>query len=174
MMYLKLFCVFFRIGLFAVGGAYSFLPLLEKELVEENKWLTKEEFLDILGITRISPGAISVKFATYIGYKFGGILGAFLCNLGNIIAPVLIVILITLFYTKFKNVERFKNSFNLIQLVVFAMIIVVALNTVNIKQILSIKGFGVVFFSFILFYFFKIHPAVLIIAAGLIGYFTKC
>ncbi|HLD30095.1 MAG TPA: chromate transporter, partial [bacterium] len=48
MIYLNLFAAFFRIGLFAFGGAYSFLPLLEKEIVQKYQWLTKEEFLDVL------------------------------------------------------------------------------------------------------------------------------
>jgi chromate transporter len=44
----KIFFTFFRIGLFAIGGAYSFLPLIQKEVVEKAHWLTKEEFLEVL------------------------------------------------------------------------------------------------------------------------------
>ena len=50
MVLLNLFFVFFRVGLFAIGGAYSFLPLIEKEVVERYQWLSKEEFLNVLGI----------------------------------------------------------------------------------------------------------------------------
>lgn len=60
----NLFLSFFRIGSFAIGGAYFFLPLLEKELVEKYHWLTKEEFLEVLGIVKVFPGAISIKYAT--------------------------------------------------------------------------------------------------------------
>ena len=61
----NLFLSFFRVGLLAIGGAYSFLPLIEKEIVERYHWLTKEEFLDISGLVQIFPGAISIKYATY-------------------------------------------------------------------------------------------------------------
>ena len=45
---LTLFLVFLKIGFFAIGGAYSFLPLLEKDIVVKYQWLTKEEVLDVL------------------------------------------------------------------------------------------------------------------------------
>jgi len=47
MILLKLFLVFLRIGFFAIGGAYSFLPLMEKELVQNYQWLDKPEFLEV-------------------------------------------------------------------------------------------------------------------------------
>jgi len=73
MVLLKLFLSFLKIGLFAIGGAYSFLPLIERETVQYHHWLDKPEFLEVLGIVKIFPGAISIKFATYTGYKVAGI-----------------------------------------------------------------------------------------------------
>ncbi len=63
---------FLKTGVLAIGGAYSFLPLLERELIGKYQWLTKEEFLDITGIFTTFPGAISIKFATHTGYKIAG------------------------------------------------------------------------------------------------------
>ncbi len=73
---LQLFLSFLKVGSFSFGGAYSLLPLIEREVVTNNHWLSKEEFLRVLGMVEIFPGAISIKFATYTGYKTGGILGA--------------------------------------------------------------------------------------------------
>ena len=103
MILFELFLAFFRVGLFAIGGAYSFLPLIEKEVVERYQWLTKEEFLDILGITKIFPGAISVKYATYTGYKIAGVPGIIVTNLGNLIAPIVLVLFASLFYAKYNK-----------------------------------------------------------------------
>ncbi|HAH21030.1 MAG TPA: chromate transporter, partial [Candidatus Omnitrophica bacterium] len=76
MILFKLFFSFLRVGFFAIGGAYSFLPLIEKEVVQKYGWLSKEEFLEVLGMVNIFPGAISIKYATYTGYKIAGIWGA--------------------------------------------------------------------------------------------------
>lgn len=173
MILFNLFLVFFRIGLFAIGGAYSFLPLIEKEVVERYHWLTKEEFLDVLGITKILPGAISVKYATYTGYKTAGIPGAVLANLGNLLAPMLLVFFASLFYTKYKNVTAVKSAFSMIQLVMFAMIISVAFQLINVNQLIQPKNLFIVTAAFILFIYSRVHPALIIILAGVAGAFLK-
>ncbi|MHC4720497.1 MAG: chromate transporter, partial [Planctomycetota bacterium] len=89
MVLLKLFVTFLRIGFFAFGGAYSFLPLVEREVVENHQWLEKGEFLEVLGIVKVVPGAISIKFATYTGYKVAGVPGAIVANIANLLPPVL-------------------------------------------------------------------------------------
>ena len=103
MILVKLFLSFLRIGLFGIGGAYSFLPLIEKEVVAKYQWLTKEEFFDVLGMVKMFPGAISIKYATYTGYKIAGIPGAIMANLGNIIGPAILIIAASFIYSKYKN-----------------------------------------------------------------------
>lgn len=169
MILINLFLSFLRIGMFAIGGAYSFLPLIEKEVVTTYQWLTKEEFLDVAGVTQIFPGAISIKYATYTGYKMGGIAGVIFANLGNFLAPAILIIFSSAIYTKFKEFPQAKGIFETIRLVVFAMIIAVAFQTISIDKIVSIKGIVIVTFSFALFIYTKIHPAILIILAGIIG-----
>jgi chromate transporter len=80
MILLKLFLTFSKIGLFAIGGAYSFFPLAEKEIVQYHQWLDKAEFLEVLGIVKVFPGA-SIKIATHIGYKVAGVPGAIIRQL---------------------------------------------------------------------------------------------
>jgi chromate transporter len=76
MILLKLLVVFAKIGLFAFGGAYSFLPLMEREVVETRQWLDKTQFLEAVGMAKMFPGANSIKLATYTGYKVAGVPGA--------------------------------------------------------------------------------------------------
>lgn len=172
MILLKIFLTFFRIGLFAIGGAYSFLPLIQKEVVEKSHWLTKEEFLEVLGVVKIFPGAISIKFATYTGYKMAGIPGAIAANVGNLLSPVVLILIATYFYSRYKEVPMIKSAFSTIQLAVFAMIIAVAFQTVNLNQFSSIKNIAIIIIAFALFIYTKIHPAFIIIGAGLIGVAT--
>ena len=173
MILVKLFLSFLKIGMFAIGGAYSFLPLIEREVVDKYHWLTKEEFLDVLGITRVFPGAISIKYATYTGYKIGGWPGAIVANLGNILVPATLIIFASALYTKYKHLPSVKGAFNMIQLVVFAMIIAVAIQLMSVNQLLHVKNLLIILVSFFLFIYTKIHPAVLIIIAGFIGAFWK-
>ncbi len=173
MVLVQLFLSFLRVGLFAIGGAYAFLPLIEKEVVERYQWLTKEEFLDVLGITKIFPGAISIKYATYTGYKISGIWGAIAANAGNLLAPVLLVLFASIFYMKYKNIPAVKSAFGTIELVMFAMIISVAFQLVNMSQLTQLKNLVIVIISAILFSYTKIHPALIIICAGIIGAFLK-
>lgn len=169
MILINLFLSFFRAGLFAIGGAYSFLPILEKELVEKYHWLTKEEFLDVLGIVKIFPGAISIKFATYTGYKTSGVTGAIVANAGNLLAPAILVIFASALYAKYKDLPSVKEAFKMIELVVFSMIIAVAFQLINVSQLVNLKSLFVIIVSFIIFLFTKINPALIIIAAGIFG-----
>ncbi|MBI5124320.1 MAG: chromate transporter [Candidatus Omnitrophica bacterium] len=170
---LNLFFSFFRTGLFATGGAYSFLPLIEKEVVERYNWLTQKEFLDILGIVNVFPGAISIKYATYTGYKIGGIPGAVIANIGNLLAPALLILLAASLYIRYKENPFVAGAFRVIELVIFAMIIAVAFQTVNVSQLLKFRSIIVVAVSLGLFLYTKIHPALIIVFGGLIGAFLK-
>ena len=173
MILVKLFLAFFQIGLFAIGGAYSFLPLIEKEVVQKYQWLSKEEFLDVLGITSVFPGAISIKFATYTGYKMAGIWGAALANIGNMFAPCLILIGASFFYLKHKNAPLVKNAFGMVEMAIFAMIIAVAFQSINPVKLIQPRNIIVVILTFSLFLYTKIHPALIIISAGVIGIIWK-
>jgi len=173
MILVKLFLAFFQIGLFAIGGAYSFLPLIEREVVQKYHWLSKEEFLDVLGITSVFPGAISIKFATYTGYKIAGIWGAVLANIGNMLAPCLILIGASFFYLKHKNAPLVKNAFAMVELAIFAMIIAVAFQSINPGRLIQPRNIIVVILTFSLFLYTRIHPALIIISAGVIGIIWK-
>jgi len=169
----QLFISFLRVGFFAIGGAYSFLPIIEKEVVEKYHWLTKEEFLDVLGLVKVFPGAISIKYATYTGYKVSGIPGAIAANLGNLLSPMLVMLFVSLLYIKYKNVPNVRSAFSVIQLALFAMIISVAFQLINFQQLAQLRNILIVVISFLLFSYTKIHPALIIVCAGILGIFLK-
>ncbi len=173
MLLVKIFLIFARVGLFAVGGAYSFLPLLEKELVENYRWLSKPEFLDILGASQLFPGAISIKYATYTGYKIAGVPGAIMANLGNLAVPVVLATFIFSLYARYKSLSGVKGAFDMVQLVVFAMIIAAAFQLINVNQLMQLKSLLVIIVAFTLFMYTKLHPALIIIGAGILGALLK-
>ena len=169
----KLFFPFFKVGLFAIGGAYSFLPLMEKEMVDYHHWLAKSEFLEVLGLVKIFPGAISIKFATYTGYKVAGVPGVIAANVGNLLAPVVLILCATYLYSKYKDRPGVAAGFTMIQYAIFAMIIAVALQLVDRTGLLQAKSLAVVIVSCALFMFTRVNPALIIIGAGVIGAVLK-
>lgn len=169
MILVERFIAFLRIGFFAFGGAYSFLPLVEREVVENHHWLGKPEFLEVLGIARVVPGALSVKFATYTGYKVAGIPGAVVANLANLFPAVLFIMPASLIYSKYKDIPFVKAGLDMIQYAVFVMIIAVAVQVVDESRIFQLRYLFVIVVSFALFLLTKIHPAFIIVAAGLFG-----
>jgi len=145
------------------------LPLIEREVVQNYHWLDKPEFLEVLGIATVVPGAISIKFATYTGYKVAGLPGAVVANVANVFPAVLFIIVALLIYSKYKDVPFIKAGLEMVQYAIFAMIIAVAIQLVDKSQIFQLKYLLVIIASFLLFFLTKLHPAFIIIAAGLFG-----
>jgi chromate transporter len=169
MIMLDLFIAFFKIGLFAIGGAYSFLPLIEREVVQNHAWLEKSEFLEMLGISAIFPGAISIKLATYTGYKMAGIPGAIIAAMAVSLPPVVLILLASAAYAKYKELPHLKAAFEMIHYAVLAMIFAVGVQLAVKQQVFQPKHLIVMAAAFAAFVFTKIHPALVILGAGLLG-----
>lgn len=67
--YIKSFLIFTRIGAFTIGGGYAMVPLIENELVDKRKWISREDFLDLMALAQTVPGIFAVNIAIFIGYK---------------------------------------------------------------------------------------------------------
>lgn len=90
----ELFIVFFKLGAFTIGGGIAMLPLLQNTLIEEKKWFTKEEFVDIVAVCQSLPGVVAVNMATYVGFKKKGLIGSIISTLGVIIPSFIIILVI--------------------------------------------------------------------------------
>ena len=73
---LDIFLNFLKIGLFAFGGAYAAIPLIEEQMVTNTGWMTFEEFSDLVAIDELTPGPIIINSSTFIGMKLAGLPGA--------------------------------------------------------------------------------------------------
>ena len=82
---LLVFWSFFKIGLFTFGGGYAMISVISAELVERRKWITQEDMTDMLIISEMTPGAIAVNSATFVGYRVAGVLGGILGTLGVVL-----------------------------------------------------------------------------------------
>lgn len=120
---LRLFLVFFKIGLFTFGGGYAMIAVMEREFVEKKGWINHEEFLDILGIAESSPGPLAVNSATFIGYKYGKFFGALFATLGVVLPSFIIIFAISFFFEQFLALEYVGYAFRGIQACVAFLIL---------------------------------------------------
>ena len=120
--YLNAFGTFFKIGLFTIGGGYAMVPLIEEEVVNKKKWISQEDFIDLLAISQSVPGVFAVNFSIFIGYKLRGFSGALALALGTILPSFLIILAIALFFQQFKEYEAVEKIFKGIRPAVVALI----------------------------------------------------
>ena len=121
-MFLKLFFTFLKIGLFTIGGGYAMIPLIERDVVERNRWVGREEFLDLLAIAQSAPGVFAVNISIFIGYKLRGVRGSIVAAVGNVLPSVLIILSIAFFFDSFSDNRVVNNVFMGLRPAVVALI----------------------------------------------------
>ncbi len=116
----KMAAVFFYIGLFGFGGGYAMISLIQFEVVNEFQWMTTSEFANLLAISQMTPGPISINSATYVGYsvfaaQYGpawGILGATVATLSLCLPSILLMYLVIRFLFKNEDNKYVKAVFS--------------------------------------------------------------
>ena len=97
------------------------IPLI-KEVVLKHGWLSEEQFLNMIGVSEVTPGPIAINMATYVGSTQGGILGAVLCTLGVVLPAFIIMLLISILLKKVIKNKYVQSSLNGIKFVAVALI----------------------------------------------------
>lgn len=172
---LKLFLTMFKIGLFTFGGGYAMVAIIERELVEKKKWIEHEEFMDVIAIAESTPGPIAINSATYIGYKIGGFFGSLFATLGVVLPSFIIILIISLFYEQFIQIELVKYAFNGIQACVAFLILSAGLKMFKKlkKTVLNIILFSLTLGGVVIFTLFfpqiDISSIFYILIGGLVG-----
>lgn len=103
-LYLQLFWTYTKIGLFGFGGGYAMLSLVQDEVVVKQGWITEQQFTDIVALSQVTPGPIGINSATYIGYTAtGSILGAIVATLAVSLPSFILVMLISIAFSRFRQ-----------------------------------------------------------------------
>ena len=100
---LKIFLSTLYLSAFTFGGGYVIITLMKQKFVDELHWIDDDEMLDMVAIAQSSPGPIAVNGAVIIGYKLEGIAGVFSAVLGAVLPPFVILTVISMFYSAFRN-----------------------------------------------------------------------
>lgn len=128
---LELFLTFAKIGLFTFGGGYAMISIIESTCVEQKKWITHEEMMDITVIAESTPGPIAINAATYVGCKQAGISGSVAATVGMVLPSFVIIYLISSVLDNFLEIAWIANAFRGIKIGVGLLIFRVAVNMVK-------------------------------------------
>ncbi len=184
MIFVYLFSVFFRIGIFSFGGGLAMLPLIFQS-VQDFGIMSAEDFSNLVALSQITPGPIAVNAATFVGYNYAGITGAVVATVG-VCLPAFILMLITMnFMEKFKKSRGLEGAFDGIRPVTVGLItaasVFVAEGVLVKGKLFSaeiVNGFTdyinvvpclIFVATLILAGKFKLNPIVICITMGVIG-----
>ncbi|MBR2867876.1 MAG: chromate transporter [Clostridia bacterium] len=120
---LRMFLVFAKVGVMTFGGGYAMLPILQREVVEKQKWASEEELMDFFAIGQCTPGIIAVNTATFIGQKNKGILGGIFATLGLVFPSLVIISLLAGVIEAFSHIVWVQHAFGGIRICVCVLIL---------------------------------------------------
>ena len=168
--YLKLFTSTFQLSACTFGGGFVIIPLMKKKFSDELGWIEEEEMLNLAAIAQSSPGAVAVNASILLGYRVAGISGALVTIVGTILPPLIILSLISFFYTAFKENLVIAAVLKGMQAGVAAVIadVVIQLGGDLAKNKDKISLF-VMISAFLATFYFKINIMYILLACAIIG-----
>lgn len=174
---------FLQIGLFSIGGGYATIPLIQEQVVNVHKWLTFQEFTDIITISQMTPGPLAVNTSTFVGIRIAGIPGAITATFGCVISGFVISIVLYNFFNKYRKIDTILNILSGLRAVSVGLIassastiILIAFGGISkLEEVrkIDINIIAVVIFIISIFLLrkFKINPMLMMVLSGAAGFF---
>lgn len=131
---IELFLTFAKIGLFTFGGGYTMISMIENACVENKKWISHDDMMNITVIAESTPGPIAINCATFVGYKQKGLIGAIAATMGIVFPSFAIIYLIAILMDDFLEITVIANAFKGIKLAVGILILDAALKMIQKMQ----------------------------------------
>lgn len=169
-LFFRLFISTFYLSAFTLGGGYVIVPLMRKRFVEQYGWVEEQEMLDLIALAQSAPGPIAVNTSILIGYRMAGFWGALITVLGTVMPPFIIISIISVAYTAFRDSLVVSLVLKGMQAGVAAVVIDVVINMVSdilkTKKVFSIL---VMVGAFGAAYFLEVNVIYIILICGFIG-----
>ena len=168
--YITLFLSTLRISAFTFGGGFVIIPMLKRQFVDVLHWLGEDEMLDLVAIAQSTPGAIAVNASVLIGYRIAGIFGAVITAIGSVLPPLVILAVISMFYTAFRDNTIVGYVLKGMQAgvcaVIIDVVITMAYNVIKDKRVFPICIMAA---SFIAAFVFKVNVIYIVIVCAPVG-----
>ena len=169
--YLHLFWTYLKISATTHGGGYAMVGIMERELVETQKMMSGEDYMETVGICQTFPGPLAITSSGFIGYRLAGIGGAISCLLGFLLPSFVIIFIISTILLTFDQNPYVKAAITGIDGVV-PMLILLAVVKFAAKLKKNVHNIIVAIIALIALEVFDVNPAVVIIAAAIYGLFV--
>ena len=174
--YLQLLWVFIKIGVLGFGGGYAMLSLIQHEVVDHYGWMTMTDFADMVAISQMTPGPISINMATYVGYTTGGFFGSLLASFALCLPSIIMVYFIIRLFMNKKSGSLMDNMLKGLKPAIAGLIFAASLAMMNAQNFVQV-GRGennisiiICVLAFVASYFFKANPILLIVLSGVVGF----
>ena len=169
--YWQIFRVFAKIGAFTIGGGIPMIAAIKSELVER-KWLTDEDFIDIITLAQTAPGLFAVNISILTGHRLRGTKGSVVATIASCLPPFLIILLVAMFFTAFQENEYVIRAFKGIRPAVVALI---GVPMIDMLKATKMKWWSwiIVIGSMTLVCFLKVSPIYILICVIVMAVFIS-
>lgn len=148
------------------------LPLMEQELVDRRGWLSREEYLDCVALSQAMPGVLAVNMATSVGYRLKGLRGAAVAIVGNVLMPIVLILLLAVFFHTLRDNEWVARVFNGLRPAVVALIAAPVFQLSRSAQ-LTWRTAWIPLLAALLICLFGVSPVWIVLAAIVLGIIVK-
>ena len=167
----QLFLTFFKIGGFTFGGGHAMIPLIQRETVENKKWITDDDILEIIAIAESTPGPVAINSATFVGYRTAGFWGAVCATMGVVLPSFCIILAVTYLLQNFMDYAAVQYAFKGINAGVLALLFKALWNMYK-KSPKGWAAYVVMGGSFLLTSILKINIILVILGCAIFGLVT--
>lgn len=158
-----------KIGGFTLGGGAAMIPLMEQQVVTRHQWLSHSEFMDIMAVSQATPGVFAVNMASHIGYKVGGIRSGIIASLGVVFPSLIIILLIAIIFSRFRDNRWVEAAFMGIRPAVVALLAVPVFKMGKTARVTWSNVWIPIVSTALIVY--GVTPALIILVAGIAGFF---
>jgi chromate transporter len=167
----QIFLVFAKIGAFTIGGGIPMIAAIKTELVERN-WLNDEDFIDIITLAQTAPGLFAVNISILTGHRLRGTKGSIVATIASCLPPFLIILMVAMFFTNFKDNEYVIKAFKGIRPVVVALIGVPMIDMIKATK-MRWWSWVIVISSMTLVCFLNVSPVYILICVIVMALFIS-
>lgn len=162
----SLFITFLKIGAFTFGGGYAMIPLIEREVIDNRRWVERQDFLDLLTLAQSAPGPIALNTAVFVGYKLRGFWGAVTAVMGIVVPSFAIILCVAILFADVRHNPWVDAAFKGMRPAVVALIV---FPIWKLSKRLAWPWWGVIAASALAVWWLHWSPIYILLVAALVG-----